>query len=88
VVIIEELYEALVEWNTDEKISTATMDNCSTNDAVIPELQRKIGQAKLMLDGQIMHMRCCAHILNLIVRDSLDVIQPAIAKIRMSHLKE
>ena len=87
-VIIEELYEALVEWNTDEKISTVTMDNCSTNDAVIPELLRKIGQAKLMLDGKILHMRCCAHILNLIVRDGLDVIQPAIAKIRMSHLKE
>ena len=87
-VIIEELYEALVEWNTDEKISTVTMDNCSTNDAVIPELVRKIGQGKLMLDGKILHMRCCAHILNLIVRDGLDVIQPAIAKIRMSHLKE
>ena len=37
-----------------------------------------------MLDGKILHMRCCAHILNLIVRDGSDVIQPAIAKIRDS----
>lgn len=31
-VICEELYEALVEWNIDEKISTLTLDNCTTND--------------------------------------------------------
>ena len=31
-----------------------------------------------------MHMRCAAHILNLIVKDGLDVIQPAIKKIRDS----
>jgi hypothetical protein len=29
-------------------------------------------------------MRCAAHILNLIVKDGLEVIQPAIAKIRES----
>jgi hypothetical protein len=49
-VICEELYEALVEWNLDEKISTLTMDNCSSNDKVIPELVKKIGKSKLMLD--------------------------------------
>ncbi|CAA0827060.1 Unknown protein, partial [Striga hermonthica] len=83
-IISDKLYDAFVEWNVDEKISTVTMDNCSTNDAVIPVLINKIGSDKLMLNGQILHMRCCAHILNLIVRDGLDVIQPAIAKIRDS----
>lgn len=33
-VICEQLYEALVEWNLDEKISTLTLDNCTTNDKV------------------------------------------------------
>ncbi|CAA0825803.1 Unknown protein [Striga hermonthica] len=83
-IISDKLYDAFVEWNVDEKISTVTMDNCSTNDAVIPVLINKISSDKLMLNGQILHMRCCAHILNLIVRDGLDVIQPAIAKIRDS----
>nr|XP_034570845.1 zinc finger BED domain-containing protein RICESLEEPER 2-like [Setaria viridis] len=32
-VIAEELYESLVDWNLDEKISTITLDNCTTNDA-------------------------------------------------------
>jgi hypothetical protein len=83
-VISEVLYEALVEWNIDEKITTVTLDNCSTNDALIPELVRKIGKGKLLLEGKLLHMRCCAHILNLIVKDGLDVIQSAIAKIRES----
>ena len=83
-VIFEVIYEALVEWNLDEKITTVTLDNCSTNDALIPELVRKIGKGKLLLEGKLLHMRCCAHILNLIVKDGLDVIQPAIAKIRDS----
>ena len=83
-VISEVLYEALVEWNLDEKISTLTLDNCSTNDKVIPELVKKIGKSKLMLDGKLLHMRCAAHILNLIVRDGLEVIKDSIAKIRES----
>jgi hypothetical protein len=83
-VICEELYEALVEWNLDEKISTLTMDNCSSNDKVIPELVKKIGKSKLMLEGKLLHMRCAAHILNLIVKDGLEVIKNSIAKIRES----
>ena len=83
-VISEVLYEALVEWNLDEKITTVTLDNCSTNDALIPKLVKKIGKGKLLLESKLLHMRCCAHILNLIVKDGLDVIQLAIAKIRDS----
>jgi len=84
VVICEELYEALVEWNLDEKISTLTLDNCSSNDKVIPELVKKIGKSKLMLERKLLHMRCAAHILNLIVKDGLEVIKNSIAKIRES----
>lgn len=83
-VICEELYEALVEWNLDEKISTLTLDNCSTNDKVITELVKKISKPKLMLEGKFLHMRCAAHILNLIVKDGLEVIKNSIAKIRES----
>jgi hypothetical protein len=68
----------------DEKISTLTLDNCSTNDKVITKLLKKIGKSKLLLDGKLLHMRCAAHILNLIVKDGLEVIKDSIAKIRDS----
>src|SRR5438105_1392571 len=68
-VIAEELAEALVEWNLDEKLSTVTVDNCTSNDKAIELLVKKLGADKLMLQGTLLHMRCCAHILNLIVKD-------------------
>ena len=56
-VIGEELYDSLVEWNLDEKISSITLDNCTANDAVIPLLVRNIGRHKLLNDGKLLHMR-------------------------------
>ena len=46
-VIGDELYESLVDWNLDEKVSTITLDNCTTNDRAIHYLVRKIGRSKL-----------------------------------------
>jgi len=83
-VIGEELYESMVAWNLDEKISVVTLDNCSTNDAVIPILVRNLGKHKLLNDDKLLHMRCSAHILNLIVKDGLDVLKDAIENIRDS----
>jgi hypothetical protein len=60
------------------------LDNCTTNDAVIPSLVRKIGKSKLMNDGKVLHMGCCAHILNLIVKDGLEPLKDAIENIRES----
>jgi len=50
---------------------------------VISELV-KIGKSKLMLEGKLLHMRCAAYILNLIVKDGLEVIKNSIAKIHES----
>lgn len=84
-VIYEQLYEALVEWNLDEKISTVTFDNCTTNDAVIPMLVRSIGKRKLLNDGKLLYMRCAAHILNLIGKDEfVKELKAAIENIRES----
>lgn len=83
-VIGDELYESLVDWNLDEKVSTITLDNCTTNDSAIPYLVRKIGKSKLLGEGKFLHMRCCAHILNLIVKDGLDMLKDAIENFRSS----
>ncbi|KAG5521724.1 hypothetical protein RHGRI_034071 [Rhododendron griersonianum] len=83
-VLCDQLLNCLMDWNIDRKISSITVDNCSTNDAMIDLLWDKLDNTSLMLGGDLFHMRCCAHILNLIVKDGLDVIKVGIEKIRDS----
>ncbi|CAN0883897.1 Zinc finger BED domain-containing protein RICESLEEPER 2 [Linum grandiflorum] len=73
-----------MDWNVDSKLSTITLDNCSTNDALIEKIKRKLGLSDLIMHGSLVHMRCSAHVLNLIVKDGLDIIKEGIDKVRDS----
>ncbi|CAA0839559.1 Unknown protein, partial [Striga hermonthica] len=86
-VICEALFDCLMDWNIDSKLSTLTLDNCTMNDSVVGMLSilmNKFSPDSLLLNGQYLHMRCAAHILNLIVTDGLKVIESSIEKIRES----
>ncbi|CAN0921385.1 Putative AC transposase [Linum grandiflorum] len=75
------LMECLMDWNIDSKISTITLDNYSMNDNMIDKVKPKLLSAFLIREGAMLHMRCAAHILNLIVKDGLLVIKDEIVKI-------
>ena len=83
-VLYDSLVQCLLDWNLDRKVSTITLDNCSTNDAMIQLIFAKIPPSRFILGGSLLHMRCCAHILNLIVKDGLSIISEAIESIRSS----
>lgn len=83
-VICEALYKSLQNWNLDCKLSTLTLDNCSTNDKLVEAIETKVGPSNLLLGGKMLHMRCCAHILNLIVKDGLSVMEHGIKRVRDS----
>ncbi|KAK3219995.1 hypothetical protein Dsin_013965 [Dipteronia sinensis] len=78
------MMECLHDWNIEHKLSTLTVDNCSTNNAKIRILLEMLSDVSLLLNGDMFHMRCSAHILNLIVRDGLDVISDSVERIRSS----
>ncbi|KAL5180319.1 putative AC transposase [Glycine soja] len=78
------LVECLLDWNIDTKLSTITLDNCSTNDCMIEKIKNKLQLGTLIKEGAFFHMRCCAHILNLIVKDGLGVVKDGVEKIRDS----
>ncbi|XP_077222106.1 zinc finger BED domain-containing protein RICESLEEPER 2-like [Tasmannia lanceolata] len=77
----------MLDWGI-EKLCTITVDNASSNDTAIASLRRRIvktnasSQNCLMLDGDFLHVRCCAHILNLIVKDGLNEAKMSINNIR------
>ncbi|CAN1181435.1 Zinc finger BED domain-containing protein RICESLEEPER 2 [Linum perenne] len=76
------LCASLLDWNIDSKFLAITLDNCTTNDSVVSIIRNKLVPSNLLMDGSLLHMRCSAHILNLIVRDGLNVIKDGIDKIR------
>ena len=82
-VLTENLLNGLMSWHLEIKLSTITVDNCNTNDGMITMILEKLAN-HCCLDERILHMRCCAHILNLIVKDGLLIIENVIDNIRDS----
>ena len=79
--IEELLLKCLAVWEIREKIFTLTLDNASNNTSAC-ELLVADCKHDLMLDGEHLHVRCCAHILNLLVQDGMKIIHSTIQKIR------
>ncbi|XP_028126932.1 zinc finger BED domain-containing protein RICESLEEPER 2-like [Camellia sinensis] len=72
-----------VDWGI-EKIGTITLNNASANDVAIAYAKRKFSKNSdsLILRDEYLHMRCCAHIINLIVKDGLSEIKDSKTRIR------
>ncbi|KAA0056378.1 putative transposase [Cucumis melo var. makuwa] len=74
--------KCLEGWGID-RLFTVTVDNASSNDVAISYLVKKFkGRNGLVLDGEFIHIRCSAHILNLIVSDALKDLHVSIIRIR------
>ncbi|KAD4179532.1 hypothetical protein E3N88_28123 [Mikania micrantha] len=82
-VISDAILECVIKWGIQDKIGTITLDNASNNDRAATILKNNFtGKGKLHFDGLFFHIRCCAHILNLVVQDGLGTIEPCLSKIR------
>ncbi|XP_048615827.1 zinc finger BED domain-containing protein RICESLEEPER 2-like [Brassica napus] len=81
--IAMKLMELIKEWGLQKKVFTVTVDNASSNDNMQGVLKRQL-RKDLVCSGDFFHIRCAAHILNLIVQDGLSVISDALEKIRDS----
>ncbi|XP_031267560.1 zinc finger BED domain-containing protein RICESLEEPER 2-like [Pistacia vera] len=76
------IYKCLIEWGIENKVFSISVDNASSNDTAIKILKENLGRnKKLMCGGRLFHVRCAAHILNLMVQDELSQIKPIIQDI-------
>ncbi|KAF2316103.1 hypothetical protein GH714_041075 [Hevea brasiliensis] len=72
----------LLEWGLD-KIFTITVDNASSNDIAISYLNKKLANWGVTVSNHdYLHMRCMAHIVNLVVMDGLKDVGESVLKVR------
>lgn len=83
--VADAIFKCLKSWEIENKVFSVSVDNASYNDSCLRILKDNLSLSnKLVLDGALFHVRCCAHILNLLVQDGLGVIKNIIYNIRES----
>jgi len=79
------VFDCLKQWGIEKKIFSITLDNASANNILQDILKSHLCvHRNLLCNGEFFHVRCCAHILNLIVQDGLKVSDKALHSIRKS----
>ncbi|KAI3848947.1 hypothetical protein MKX03_009638 [Papaver bracteatum] len=81
--IAKVLMDQLYKWNIDRKIASITLDNASTNKVVVSELRTQL-KPGLLLDEELFHIRCSAHVVVIIVDHGMLQIKEEIQENRNS----
>ena len=67
-----QLLDSLKEWGIDKKVFSVTLDNTTSNGSMQDIIKSQLNLSDALLcRGEFFHVRCAAHILNLIVQDGL-----------------
>ncbi|KAH9769347.1 BED-type domain-containing protein [Citrus sinensis] len=80
----KQLEKCLIDWGI-ERVFTITVDNASPNEGALRYLIDRVKTWRddgLVLNGDYLHVRCCAHILNLIVTEGLKELEQSIVSVR------
>ncbi|CAI9301032.1 unnamed protein product [Lactuca saligna] len=81
--VVDELPFSFVEEWEIENVFTISVDNASANDVAIDFLKKSFQNSnKCLLNGKWMHIRCIAHILNLVVQDGIKKVDKAVEIVR------
>lgn len=71
-------------WIWYRKTVHSHTDNASANDVAIEYLKKRLSRKSgtFILGGELFHVRCSSHVLNLIVKDGLTELKDSITRIR------
>jgi len=81
VAIEEAITTVLTDYGIKEKMFTITLDNAANNKTACDLLQES-GKQDMLFGGEHLLVRCCAHILNILVQDGMNVASAVIELIR------
>lgn len=76
--------KCLHEWGL-HRIFTVTVDNASSNNVAVSELSKQLTKwGTNLMSGSHLHVRCMAHIVNLIVQDGIKEANVSIERVRQA----
>ncbi|KAK9676112.1 hypothetical protein RND81_11G055100 [Saponaria officinalis] len=79
------IFKCLKEWDIENKVFTISVDNATANDTCIQVLKDTFSLTKrLICEGKLFHVRCCAHILNIMVQHGLKQVKTIIINVHDS----
>jgi hypothetical protein len=80
--IARELEQCLEEWGI-RGILTISLDNASANDTAVDCFKKRtMANNDVICRNEFIHVRCCAHFINLIVHEGLKDVDDSIVRIR------
>ncbi|KAJ4772136.1 Zinc finger BED domain-containing protein DAYSLEEPER [Rhynchospora pubera] len=81
--LAEAVMMSLFDWNVDGKMFSLTLDNDSANGLCVIEMIRRLNDNQaLCCGGRFFHVRCAAHIINLVVQAGINAIKQSIENVR------
>ncbi|PKU67264.1 Putative AC transposase [Dendrobium catenatum] len=85
IALCEKLHLFLTEWKIQNRIFSITLDNASANNVYVEFLRNQLNLCgALLYKGEFFHIRCCAHVVNLIVQEGLKEVDISISNVRES----
>ncbi|XP_020260626.1 zinc finger BED domain-containing protein RICESLEEPER 2-like [Asparagus officinalis] len=73
--IEDAMHKCFKDWGIENNVFTISVDNASYNDVCLRTLKTSLSRhKKLVCNGKLFQVRCCAHILNLLVQDGISVL--------------
>ena len=77
--------KSLRDWKIEDKIFSFTLDNAQVNSSMVCHLRKNLIDRYLVHhSAKLLHIRCVAHVRNLVVRDGFDAMVLVVDRIRES----
>ncbi|CAL4947872.1 unnamed protein product [Urochloa decumbens] len=79
------IQNCIQDWGIEDKLFAITLDNAAANNTMVDSLKKNLVSKNLLpAKGQLLHHRCAGHVINLIVKSGLQVVEQVVVNIRES----
>ena len=83
--LFNNIQNCIQDWSIEDRLFGITLDNAAANNSMIDLLRHNLVDKKFLpAEGKLHHHQCAGHVINLIVKDGLRVVESVVVNIRES----